>query len=176
MLAFSIDRWSAEVSCPVPSQPVWPACLIDTPDRSSSSSSRAVQDAWDIYREELGVLPHDLILTLRNEYGGSDVDGFWISWSKGAEEGLFRAYCRAGGLTATGVDAFFCRGAVRIRRRRLGGKSVGGGRVLVIVGCTASVTVMWLMLRRRASLSIPHWLWFSSFAGVLKSVADVLKD
>ena len=43
-----ISRWTAEVSCPVPSQQVWPACWIDTPDRSSSSSTRAVPDAWDI--------------------------------------------------------------------------------------------------------------------------------
>ena len=123
---FSVSRWTAEVSCPVPSQPVWPACWIDTRDRSSSSSTRAVQDAWDIFWEELGVVPPDLILTLRNEYGRSDVDGFWIAWSKGAEEGLFRAYRRAGGPVE--VDAFFGWSAVRVCRRRLGGKSVGGGR------------------------------------------------
>ena len=28
--SFSIDRWSAEVSCPIDSQPLWPACWIDT--------------------------------------------------------------------------------------------------------------------------------------------------
>ena len=31
-------------------------------------SIRAVQDAWDIYREELGLLPPDLVLTLGDEY------------------------------------------------------------------------------------------------------------
>ena len=92
-----IHFWTAEVACSVPSEPVWPACWIDTPDRPSSSSSiRTVQDAWDVYKEELGVVPPDLVLTLRNEYDRSDVNVFWKAWSKGAEEGLFRAYCRAG--------------------------------------------------------------------------------
>ena len=49
-----------------------------------------------------------------------DVDGFWHAWSKGAEEGPFRSYCRAGGPTTAVLDAFYCRGAVCIRRRRVG--------------------------------------------------------
>ena len=79
---FGIDGWSAEVSCPIVSQPLWPACWIDTPDRSSSSTSRAVQDAWDLCRDELGVVPPDIVLALR---------------------GLFRACCRAGGPAAAGL-------------------------------------------------------------------------
>ena len=47
-----IRRWTAEVSCPIATLLVWPACWIDTPERSSSSSSRAVQYVWDIHREE----------------------------------------------------------------------------------------------------------------------------
>ena len=39
---FCTGRWTAEVLCPVATQPVWPACCVDTPDRSSSSLSRAV--------------------------------------------------------------------------------------------------------------------------------------
>ena len=39
----------------------------------------------------------------------------------------------------------------------------------------ASVRAMWLMLHLRSSLSIPHWLQFSSFVGVSKSVADVIE-
>ena len=36
-----------------------PRCLVlvDTPGRSASSSSDVVQDIWDVYREELSVLP-----------------------------------------------------------------------------------------------------------------------
>ena len=34
--------------------------------RSSSSSSRVVQDVWDIYRDVLGVVPDDVVLALRD--------------------------------------------------------------------------------------------------------------
>ena len=34
---FVTDRWFT---------PVWPACCLDTPDRSSSSAARVVQDVW----------------------------------------------------------------------------------------------------------------------------------
>ena len=81
-----------------------------------------------MYRVEHGVVPPDLKLTFRHAYDRSDVYGFWHAWSKGAEEGLFRTCCWAGGPTTAGVDAFFGRGAVRFRRRRLGGESVRGGR------------------------------------------------
>ena len=54
---FRIDAWMADVSCPVACQPLLPACWVDTPDRSSSSSSRLVQDVWDVYRDVLGVVP-----------------------------------------------------------------------------------------------------------------------
>ena len=37
------------------------------------------------------MVPPDLVLALQNECGRSDADGFWRVWSKGAEEGLFRA-------------------------------------------------------------------------------------
>ena len=73
LLALSIDAWSAEVSYPVVSQPLRLACWIDTPDGSSSSVSRAVQDAWDIYREELGVVPPDVVLAIRDAVAGSSV-------------------------------------------------------------------------------------------------------
>ena len=53
LLAFSFELWSADIACPEVCQPVWPACWIDTSDRSSSSGSRAVKDAWDVYRDEL---------------------------------------------------------------------------------------------------------------------------
>ena len=47
------------------------ACWIDTPDRSSSSVSRAVQDAWDVYRDELGVVPLEVVIALRDAVSGS---------------------------------------------------------------------------------------------------------
>ena len=94
---FGIGGWSAEVSCPIVSQPLWPACWIDTPDRSASSVSRAVQDAWDVYMDELGVVPLEVVDALLDAVSSSSEDDFWSISSKNAEAGLFRAYCRAGG-------------------------------------------------------------------------------
>ena len=51
---FRIDAWMADVACPIACQFIWPVCWLDIHDRSSSSSSRLVQDVWDVYRDELG--------------------------------------------------------------------------------------------------------------------------
>ena len=123
---FRIDAWMADVSCPVACQPLWPACWLDTPDRSSSSSSRIVQDVWEVYRDVLGVVPDEVVRALRDAASRSAVDDFWSIWSKNAEAGLFRAYTLAGGPIAAGNSAFLGRGFLRIRSRRLGGKAVGG--------------------------------------------------
>ena len=71
---FRIGAWMADVACPVACQPVWPACWLDAPDRSSSSSTRMVQDVWDVYREELGVVLEEVVLALRNAASRSSVD------------------------------------------------------------------------------------------------------
>ena len=123
---FRIDAWMADVACPITCQPIWPACWLDTPDRSSSSSSRIVQDVWDVYRDVLGVAPGDVVLALRDAASRSAVDDFWSIWSESAEAGLFRAYSLAGGPTTAGSSAFLGRGLLRIRTRRLGGRAVGG--------------------------------------------------
>ena len=126
LASFSIDGWSADIACPKVCQRVWPAYWIDTLDRSSSSVARVVQDAWDVYRDELGVVPQEVVLTRRDAVSRSSVDDFWTIWSQNDEAGLFRAFCRAGGPTAAGSSAFIGRGLLRIRRRRLGGRAVGG--------------------------------------------------
>ena len=61
---FRIDAWMADVACPEVCQPVWPACWLDTPDRSSSSAARVVQDVWGAYRDELEVVPAEVVLAL----------------------------------------------------------------------------------------------------------------
>ena len=38
---FAIRRWRAEVPSPEAVHPIWPACWVDTPERSSSSVSKA---------------------------------------------------------------------------------------------------------------------------------------
>ena len=89
---------------------IWPACWLDTPDRSSSSSTRVVQDVRDIYRNELGVVPEEVVLALRDAVSRSSVDDFWSIWSRNAEAGSFRAYSHAGGPTQAGSSAFLGRG------------------------------------------------------------------
>ena len=116
----------ADVACPVVCQPVWPACWLDSPDRSSSSSSRVVQDVWDVCRNELGVVPEGVVLALRGGVSRSSVDDFWSVRSRNAELGLFRAYSEAGGSTEAGSAAFLGRGLLRIRNKRLGGRAFGG--------------------------------------------------
>ena len=63
---FRIDAWLADVACPEVCQPVWPACWLGAPERSSSSAARVVQDVWDENREELGVVPAEVVLALRD--------------------------------------------------------------------------------------------------------------
>ena len=66
----------ADVACPIACQPIWPACWLDIPDRSSSSSSRLIQDVFDVYRDELVVVPNDVVLALRDAVSRSAVDDF----------------------------------------------------------------------------------------------------
>ena len=88
---FRIGAWMADVACPIACQPLWPACWLDTPDRSSTSSTRVVQDVWDFHRVELGVVPEDVVIALMDAVSRSSVDDFWSIWSRSAEAGLFRA-------------------------------------------------------------------------------------
>ena len=124
LACFRIDAWMADVACPIVCQPIWPACWLDTPDRSSSSATRVVQDVWDVYREELGVVPAEVVLALRDAASRSSVDYFWSAWSRHAVAGLFRAYSKAGGPTEADSSAFLGRGLLRTRSRCLGGRAV----------------------------------------------------
>ena len=117
---FGIRQWTAEVSGPSVTQPLWPACWVDTLDRSSLSESEIVHDSGNIYRKELGVVPPDLILALRAAFVNGSVDEFWDAWSAGAGAGLLRACHRAVCLVASGIQAFLGRGRLRTRKRRLG--------------------------------------------------------
>ena len=169
---FCIDAWMADVPCPIVCQPVWLACWLDTPDRSSSSAARVVQDVWDVCRDELGVVPEEVVLALRNAVSRSSVDDFWTIWSQSAEEGLFRAYSKAGGPTAAGSAAFLGRCLLRIRNRRLGGRTFGsrGSSRFFRAGQGDEVDVHCAQYIVNSSLA-PVVL----FCRRLKSVADVLK-
>ena len=169
---FRIDVWMADVACPEVRQPVWPACWIDTPDRSSSSVTRVVQDAWDVYRDELAAVPPDVVLALWDAVSRSCVDDFRTIWSKSVEAGLFRAYSKAGGPTEAGSAAFLGRGLRRIRSRRLGGRAVGG---------TGSSRLYRVCQDDEVDKHCAQFFINSSLSPVLlfrrrvKSVADVLK-
>ena len=156
-VCFCIDVWLAYVACPIACQLVWPACWLDTPDRFSSLVICVVEDVGDVYRVELGEVPRDVVLALRNAVSRSAVDEFWTIWSRSAEEGLFRAYSRAGGPTEAGSAAFLGRGLFRIRNRRLGGRAVGSRGSSWLYRASQGDEVVVLFRRR------------------LKSVADVLK-
>ena len=170
---FRIDAWMADVSCPIACQPLWPACWLDTPDRSSSSSSRVVQDVWDVYRDVLGVVPEQVVLALRDAASRSSVDDFWSIWSKNAEAGLFNAYTLAEGPIAAGNSAFLGRGCLRIRSRRLGGQTVGGRSSSRLYRASQSDEVDCSCAQFFVHTSLSPVLLFRRR---LKSVADVLKD
>ena len=55
-----------------------PTALSETPDRSSSSSTRVVQDVLDVFRDELGVVPDEVVLALRGAVSRSSVDDFGL--------------------------------------------------------------------------------------------------
>ena len=162
----------ADVACPIVCQPIWPACWLSTPDRSSSSSTRVVQDVWDVQRDEFGVVPEEVILALRDAVSRSSVDDFWSIWSRSAELGLFRAYSQAGGPTEAGSSAFLGRGLLRIRSRRLGGRAVGGRRSSWLYRVTQGDEVDVHCAQYFVSSSLAPLLLFRRR---LKSVADVLR-
>ena len=100
----------ADVACRVVCQPVWPACWLDTPDKSYSSATRIVQDVWDVFWDGLGVVPAEVVLALRDAVSRSSEDDFWFACSRHAEAGLFEACFWNGGPTEAGSAAFFGRG------------------------------------------------------------------
>ena len=84
----------------------------------------------------------------------------------------FKAYALAGGPTAAGSSAFLGRGLLRIRRRRLGGRAVGG---------TGSSRLYRTCQNDEVDKHCAQFFVNSSLSPVLlfrrrlKSVADVLK-
>ena len=157
-------------------QPLWPACWLDAADRSSSSLTRVVQDAWDVYRDVLGVVPERVVLALRDAASRSSVDDFWSIWSKNAEAGLLDAYTLAGGPITAGNSAFLGRGCLRIRSRRLGGHAVGGKSSSRLYRASQSDEVDGTCAQFFVHSSLSSVLLFrrrlKSVAGVLKGIRD----
>ena len=104
---------------------------LSTPDRSSSSSTRVVQDVWDVFRDELGVVPEGVVLALR---GAVSLGFLLMILGLSGVKMLRRVYLRLMlllevplwlGPTVAGSAAFLGRGLLRIRDRRLGRRDVG---------------------------------------------------
>ena len=86
---------------------------------------------------------------------------------------FFRPFCRAGGPAALGMNAFLATGRLRIRRRRLGGRAVGGNGAWLVI--------FWVSHGDEADAAAAQFFVNSSLAPVLlfrrrfQSVADALK-
>ena len=128
-------------------------------------------DVWDVYREELGVVPEDVVLALRDAVSRSSVEDFCFIWSRNTEAGLFRAYSQAGGPTEAGSSAFLGRGLLRIRSRRLG-RAVGGTNSSRLYRVCQNDEVDKHCAQHFVNSSLSLVLLFRRR---LKSVADVLK-
>ena len=111
--------------------------------KSSHDHQRHLHTSFFFFLIVLGLVPPYVFLALRDAVSRSFVDDFRTIWSKSGEAGLFRAYCGAGGPTEAGSSAFIGRGLLRIRSRRLGGRTVG--RSGSLADRTGSAIVMRLM-------------------------------
>ena len=163
LACFRIDAWLADVACPVVCQPIWPACWLDTHDRSSSSSTRVVQDVWDAHRGELGAAPDEAVPAPRGAASRSSVDDFWTIWRRNAEAGLFRLILKLEVLLLLAALPFLaevCDGFVA---------GVWEAELLVVKflgGCIGLAVVMVLMCTVPSTLLIQPFLPSHFFAGV----------
>ena len=118
------------------------------------------------------MVPHEVVLALRDAASKSSVDDFWFTWGRHAEAVLFRTCSRAGGPTEAGCAASLGRGLLRIRSRRLRGRAVGrwGSGRLYRASHGDEVDVHCAQYFLNSSLAL-----VVLFCRRLKSVADVLK-
>ena len=128
--------------------------LIDPPRRPLVLS-------WmfgDVYRDELGVVPDEVVLALRCAVAGSSVDDFWSIWSCSAEAGLFRPILKLEvrlRLAALPFLAEVCYGFVA------GVWEAELLAVRVLAGCIGSAMVMRLMCIALSTLLIPLFLLYT---------------
>ena len=126
-----------------------------------------------MYRDELGVVPPDVVLALRDAVSRSCVDDFWTISSKSAEAGLFGTYCRAGGPTEAGSSAFMENACYVFVVGVLEAELLVA---VVLADCVGSATVMRLMFNLPSTLLTPLSRRYSSFAGVLSQSLMCLRE
>ena len=119
---FSLSSWDAAVDRARTHSPLWPACWLQFPDRSRSSTSQEVRDIWDVYIREVGFVPLAVREQLFRLCNSTDVDSSWLLWSKEAEASLARAYLSAGGPHLSSPSSYVGRGSLSIYSIRLGGR------------------------------------------------------
>ena len=169
---FRIGAWMADVACPIACQPIWPACWLDIHDRSSSSSSRLVQDVWDVYRDELGVVPDDVVLALRMLLPGlllMTCGLFRVLMRRPVYLGLMLLLEVLLMLATLPFLVEVCYGFVA---------GVWEAELLaagVLVGCIGLARVMRLISIALSILSIPLFLLCYSFAGALSPLLMFLR-
>ena len=71
---FTLSSWDAIVERARIHSPLWPACWVNCPDRSRSSSNSVVRDIWDVYIREVGFVPLEVRTNLFRLCHSSDVD------------------------------------------------------------------------------------------------------
>ena len=111
---FVLSSWDATVERARIHSPLWPACWLNCPDRSRSSQSNEVQYIWDVYIQEVGIVPFEVRGKLIQLCNSSDVDSSWLLWSREAEASLARAYLAAGGPPLSNPGSYVGRGSLSI--------------------------------------------------------------
>ena len=119
---FSLSSWDATVDRARTHSPLRPACWLQFPDRSRSSTSQEVRDIWDVYIREVGFVPLAVREQLSRLCNSPDVDSSWLLWSREAEASLARAYLSAGGPPLSSPSSYVGRGSLSVYSMRLGGR------------------------------------------------------
>ena len=119
---FTLSSWEALVERARIHSPLWPACWLNCPDRSRSSSNSVVRDIWDVYIREVGFVPLEVREELFRLCSSPDVDSSWLLWSREAEASLARAYLSAFGPLLSNPSSYVGRGSLSIYSMRLGGR------------------------------------------------------
>ena len=111
---FALSAWDATVERARVHSPLWPACWLDCLDRSRSSQSREVQNIWDVYIQEVGLVPCEVREKLFTLCNSPNLDAPWLLWSREAEASLARAYLSAGGPLLSNPSSYVGRGSFHL--------------------------------------------------------------
>ena len=163
---FSLEARSSEFQFDWAVSPLHTGCWLGTPDRSRTSTSKAVQVAWAVYLEILRLVPLEVRDDLhRFCHIGPDVVRAWEAWCRAAEVGLLSACKAASGPCLQGDQPFLGKGTAVIRTKLVGGRALGR------LQRSAMLELTRLILPTVMSLSMPPLrLLFCSVGGSTRLV------